>query len=549
MPATHTVENQPPPLVDYNPYAGDPLLAALVEQFAPGADHGLLVEHGRTMGSAEVIELGFLANRNPPVLHTHDRYGYRIDEVEFHPAWHRLLDLAVSGGLHSMPWEGGSGSAPHAFVERAALTYVASQVEAGHWCAISMTTAAVPTLRLQPDVAAEWEPRLLSRTYDPASLPVEKKAGVLVGMGMTEKQGGSDVRTNTTAAVPVDGGGPGAGYVLTGHKWFTSAPMNDAFLMLARAPAGLSCFLVPRWTPEGERNTLHIARLKDKLGNRSNASAEIELDGSWARMVGEEGRGVATILEMVNVTRLDCATGSAALMRQAVAQAAHHVSHRRAFGSVLIDKPLMRNVVADLEVEVEAAEALMMRTAATFDRAGQDEHEAALRRIVTPVVKYWVTKRCTEVVHEAMECLGGNGYVEQSIMPRLLRESPLNAIWEGSGNVIALDVLRAQQTRPETVEAFLDEVEVTRGADSALDGAIDGLARVMRNGAGVEGDARRLAGSMAAVLAASLLVRHADPVVAEAFIATRVAGGGGHLYGTLPTGVDTAAISAKAVPG
>ncbi len=549
MPATHTVENQPPPLVDYNLYATDPLLPALVEQFAPGADHARLVEHGRLMGSADVIELGFLANRNPPLLHTHDRYGHRIDEVEFHPAWHRLLDLAVSGGLHSMPWEARSGPSPHGFVERAALTYVASQVEAGHWCPISMTTAAVPTLRLQPDVAAEWEPRLLSRTYDPASLPAEKKAGVLVGMGMTEKQGGSDVRSNTTAAVPVDGGGPGAGYLLTGHKWFTSAPMNDAFLMLARAPAGLSCFLVPRWTPDGERNTLHILRLKDKLGNRSNASAEIELDGAWARMVGEEGRGVATILEMVNVTRLDCVTGSAALMRQAVAQAAHHVAHRRAFGSVLIDKPLMANVVADLEVEVEAAEALMARTAATFDRAGQDEHEAALRRIVTPVAKYWVTKRCTEVVHEAMECLGGNGYVEESIMPRLLRESPLNAIWEGSGNVIALDVLRAQQTWPETVAALMSEVEVTRGADSALDGAIDDLARVMRGGAGVEGDARRLAGSMAAVLAASLLVRHADPVVAEAFIATRVAGGGGHLYGTLPTGVDTAAISAKAVPG
>jgi putative acyl-CoA dehydrogenase len=367
-------------------------------------------------------------------------------------------------------------------------------------------------------------------------------------MGMTEKQGGSDVRSNSTVAVPVDGGG--TGHVLTGHKWFTSAPMNDAFLMLARAPGGLSCFLVPRWTPDGERNNLHIARLKDKLGNRSNASAEIELDGAWARMVGGEGRGVAAILEMVNVTRLDCVTGSAALMRQAVTQAAHHVAHRRAFGSLLIDKPLMRNVIADLEVEVEAAEALMARTAATFDRASEDEHEAALQRIVTPVAKYWVTKRCTAVVHEAMECLGGNGYVEESIMPRLLRESPLNAIWEGSGNVIALDLLRALHTRPETAEALLTELEATRGADTALDGAVAALAGTMGDDrAEDEGGARRLAGSMATVLAASLLVRHADPAVAEAFIATRVAGDGGHLYGTLPAGVDTAAISAKAVPG
>jgi putative acyl-CoA dehydrogenase len=369
-------------------------------------------------------------------------------------------------------------------------------------------------------------------------------------MGMTEKQGGSDVRANTTAAVPVDGSGPGPGYLLNGHKWFTSAPMNDAFLVLAQAPAGLSCFLVPRWAPDGQRNGLYIQRLKDKLGNRSNASAEIELDGAWARMVGEEGRGIATILEMVNVTRLDCVTGSAALMRQAVAQAAHHVTRRRAFGSMLVDKPLMTNVVADLEIEVEAAEALMARTAATFDRAGEDEHEAALRRIVTPVAKYWVTKRCTGVVHEAMECLGGNGYVEESIMPRLLRESPLNAIWEGSGNVIAIDVMRALHTSPGTAEAFLREVEFTRGADSALDGAVDALARAMGDDRGdVEGGARRLVGAMATVLAASLLVRHADPVVAEAFIATRVAGGGGHLYGTLPAGVDTAAISAKAVPG
>ena len=311
-----------------------------------------------------------------------------------------------------------------------------------------MTTSAVPALRRQPEVAAEWEPRLLARTYDASSLPADKKAGSLVGMGMTEKQGGSDVRANTTVAVPAGPGGPGGEYLLTGHKWFTSAPMNDAFLVLAQAAKGLSCFLMPRWAPDGSRNGVHIQRLKDKLGNRSNASAEIELDRAWARMVGEEGRGVATILEMVNVTRLDCVVGSAALMRQAVSQAAHHVAHRRAFGSPLIDMPLMANVVADLEVETQAAEALMVRTAATFDRAASEPGEAALRRVITPVAKYWVTKRCTGVVHESLECLGGNGYVEESIMPRLLRESPLNAIWEGSGNVIALDVLRALRDRP-----------------------------------------------------------------------------------------------------
>lgn len=553
MSPTHFVENQPPPLVDYDLFGADPLLPGLVAACAPGADHELLSEFGRVVGSAEVIDWGFQANRNPPVLHTHDRFGNRVDRVDFHPAWHQLLDLAVSHGLHSLPWQGGANG----FAERAALTFLSSQIEAGHWCPISMTTAAVPALRAQPDVAAEWEPRILSRAYDPGFLPAAKKSGVLVGMGMTEKQGGSDVRANSSRAVPVDGGGPGEEYLLTGHKWFTSAPMNDAFLVLAQAPAGLSCFLMPCWTPDGERNAVAIRRLKDKLGNRANASAEIEFDGAWARLLGEEGRGLAVILEMVNTTRLDCVTGSAALMRQAVSQAAHHTAHRRAFGSVLIDKPLMRNVVADLEIETEAAQVLMMRTAAAFDDAGSDEHQATLRRILTPLAKYWVTKRCTGVVHEALECLGGNGYVEESIMPRLLRESPLNAIWEGSGNVIALDVVRALHTQPATAEAFLAEVATTAGADRALDAATDALTVHMSgelsatdgvDADSVEGGARRLVGSMAVVLAGSLLVRHATAVVAEAFIATRVVGDGGHLYGTLPAGVDTAALASLAVP-
>ncbi|MGI8821992.1 MAG: acyl-CoA dehydrogenase family protein [Acidimicrobiia bacterium] len=545
MPPTHVVENQPPPLVDYDLYAADPLLPGLVERHAPGADHARMSEFGRVVGSAEVIEWGFLANRHPPLLHTHDRYGHRVDRVDFHPAWHRLLDLAVGTGLHSLPWEGGA----HGFVERAALTFLSSQIEAGHWCPISMTTSAVPALRIQPELAAEWEPRLLSRSYDPSFLPADKKTGILMGMGMTEKQGGSDVRSNSSVAQPVNGGGPGTEYLLTGHKWFTSAPMNDAFLVLAQAPGGFSCFLMPRFTADGERNNLFIQRLKDKLGNRSNASAEIEFDRAWGTLVGEEGRGVATILEMVNVTRLDCVTGSAAMMRQAVSQAAHHAAHRSAFGSMLIDKPLMRNVIADLEVETQAAQTLMMRTAAAFDGAGSDPHEAMLRRILTPVAKYWVTKRCTGVVHEALECLGGNGYVEESIMPRLLRESPLNAIWEGSGNVIALDVVRALQTHPETIEVFLAELGNTRGAHRSLDDAVDTIAGELTGGGGdVEGGARRLVGSMAAAMAASLLVRSAQPGVAEAFIATRVAGDGGHLYGTLPAGVDTGALASRAVP-
>ncbi len=544
MSATHTVENQPPPLVDYDLYATDPVLPGLVAAHAPGLPTKRLSGLGRIAGSAETYEWGFEANRNPPVLRTHDRFGHRIDRVDFHPAWHALLDLAVSQGLHSLAWEGEQ----HGFLVRAALTYLASQAEAGHWCPISMTSSAVPTLRLEPAVAAEWEPRILSRTYDGSYQPAAKKAGVLVGMGMTEKQGGSDVRANTTTARPVAGGGPGAEYLITGHKWFTSAPMSDAFLVLAQAPGGLSCFALPRWTPDGELNAIMIQRLKDKLGNRSNASAELEFVDAWARLIGEEGRGVPVIIEMVNGTRLDCVTGSAALMRQAVAQAAHHVTHRSAFGAKLIDAPLMQNVVADLEIETEAAEAMMVRTAVAFDRAASDEHEALLRRILTPVAKYWVTKRCSEVVHESLECLGGNGYVEESILPRLYRESPLNAIWEGSGNVIALDVMRALATEPETIDAFVAELDEARGADSRLDREIDKVALLRDSATAPERDARRLVGRMAVAMAASLLVRHAERSVADAFVTTRIDGDWGHLYGTLPTSIDAAGIARAAVP-
>lgn len=412
---THVVLNQPPPLVDYDMAAADPVLQEGLAREGGAAWLEQLDVYGRLMASAEVYEWGFQANRNTPVLHTHDRYGHRADLVEYHQSWHSLLDLAVSNGLHSIPWENGPGEGAHP--ARAALTFLASQVEAGHVCPISMSASVIPALRHQPDLASQWEQLQLSRVYDSTFQPASKKAGVLMGMGMTEKQGGSDVRSNTSSATPVGSGGAGGEYLLTGHKWFMSAPMSDAFLVLAQADEGLSCFLLPRFTPDGEVNRIHIQRLKDKLGNRSNASSEVEFDEGWCRLVGEEGRGIANIIDMVAATRLDCVTGSAALMRQAVSQAAHHSLHRVAFGSALIEKTLMLNVLADLEVETEAAVLFMMRLAGTFDRADLDEHEALVRRILTPIAKYWVTKRCSEVVREAVECLGGNGYVEDRSCP------------------------------------------------------------------------------------------------------------------------------------
>jgi putative acyl-CoA dehydrogenase len=543
MPPTHRVLNQPPPLVGYDLFATDPFLGDAVEVCGAGSASTELSVFGKLVGSAEVFQWGFDANRFPPRPRTHDPYGHRVDEVEYHPSWHRLLDLAVTHGLHSLPWEDRKA----AQVTRAALTYMSSQVEAGHWCPISMTASAVPALRVQPEVAAEWEPLLLSRHYDGSSQPASKKTGVLLGMGMTEKQGGSDVRANLTSAVPVDGGGPGGEYLLTGHKWFCSAPMSDAFLMLAQAPSGLSCFLVPRWTQDGERNTIHLQRLKDKLGNRSNASSEIELDGARGLLIGEEGRGVPTIIEMVAGTRLDCVTGSAALMRQAVSQAAHHAAHRSAFGRTLIDQALMVAVLADLEIETEAAVAMMVRVAACFDAAPNDPAESALRRIITPIAKYWVTKRAPPVVGEALECLGGNGYVEESIMPRLYREAPLNSIWEGSGNVICLDVLRALSRDPETVDVLLDEVAEGAGADRRLAAAHERLRQRMA-GPIEESEARRLVEQLALAVQGSLLVRWARPEVADAFCASRLEPDHGLVLGALRPDPSHRAIAAAAVP-
>ncbi|MBT2903960.1 acyl-CoA dehydrogenase family protein [Streptomyces cellulosae] len=539
--STHTVTNQAPPLVQYDVFGSDRALVEAVERhLVPEAREDGLAELsalGRACGSAQVQEWGAQADENPPRLRTHDRYGHRIDEVEFHPAWHRLLGKGVSAGL-TAAW-----TRPGGHVRRAAAFLMWTQVEAGNCCPLSMTHAAVPALRTDPELAAEWEPRLTSMVYDRGLRPAGQKAGALFGMGMTEKQGGSDVRANTTAARPLAEDGT---YALTGHKWFCSAPMSDGFLVLAQAPGGLTCFLVPRVLEDGTRNVFALQRLKDKLGNRSNASAEVEFDGTWARRVGEEGRGVRTIIGMVAATRLDCVLGSAGLMRQAVAQAVHHCAHREAFGGKLLDKPLMRNVLADLALESEAAATLALRLAAAYDDGG--EQERALLRIAVPAAKYWVTKRCAPVAVEAAECLGGNGYVEESGMPRLVRESPLNSIWEGAGNVQALDVLRALRRDPGTLDAYLREVGKARGADHRLDAAIKNLLTDLADLEAAEARARRLTERLALVLQASLLVRHAPPEVADAFCAGRLSTETGTAFGTLPPTLNLASIVERAHP-
>jgi putative acyl-CoA dehydrogenase len=533
--ATHEVTNQPPPLEGYNLFEQDRALVEAVERESAGWALPDLTALGKLSGDPEVLRWGVLANENPPVLRTHDRYGNRIDEVEFHPAWHSLMGVAVEHGVHAMPWR---EPRPGAHVARAATMILGAQVEAGHGCPISMTYAAVPALRAEPDVAAEWEPRFLSLDYDPRLAPSQDKAGALCGMAMTEKQGGSDVRANTTRAEPLSDGA----FALTGHKWFCSAPMCDAFLVLAQAPGGLTCFLLPRVLPDGTRNGFHIQRLKDKLGNRSNASSEVELDGAWARRVGEEGRGVRTIIQMVNHTRLDCVLGSTGLIRRAVAEATHHSAHRSAFGKLLIDQPLMRNVLADLCVESEASTALAVRLARAVDEGSTDEEAALFRRLALAVGKFHVCKTAVGVVAEALECFGGNGYVEESGMPRLYRETPLSSIWEGSGNVNALDVLRAVGKDPRTLDAFLAEVDLAQGSDRRLDAFVDVLKVEVRDPGDVETRARRLTEKLAMALQGSLLIRHAPNPVSDAFCGSRLGGDGGRSYGTLPPGVDFGAI-------
>ncbi|HEY2689257.1 MAG TPA: acyl-CoA dehydrogenase family protein [Streptosporangiaceae bacterium] len=550
---THEVLNQVPPLV--RNVADDPALReALLRELPPGAadraERGLH-ELGVRAGSAETQELARLANEHPPVLRTHDRYGHRIDEVEFHPAWHELMTTAVSQGLHATPWRDG---APGAHVLRAARFYVWTQAEGGHGCPISMTYAAVPPLRHAPELAARFERLLASRVYDPGLRVPDGKAGLLAGMAMTEKQGGSDVRANTTRAVPAGDDG----YLLTGHKWFCSAPMCDLFLVLAQAPEGLTCFLLPRVLPDGSRNAMRIQRLKDKLGNRSNASSEVEYDGALAWRVGEPGRGVRTIIEMVTATRLDCVIGSAAAMRQGCVTALHHASSRRTFGLSLVSQPLMASVLADLTLESEAATALALRLAGAADRAARgDAGEAAFLRLALPAAKYWVCKRTPMVVGEALECLGGNGYVEESGLPRLYRDAPLNSIWEGSGNVTALDVLRALGRSPGSADAVLAEIDLAAGGDRRLDAATAQLRQELKEAVKGDGEvggqykARRLAGLIAVTLQAALLVRHAPGAVADAFCASRAstgsaAAGPGSPFGTLPDGLDLGPVLDRA---
>jgi putative acyl-CoA dehydrogenase len=543
--ATHEVTNQVPALEGRDVFADDAALTEGVQRHGARGASESLHELGRLAGTAAAQRLGVDANAFVPRLVTHDARGVRVDEVEFHPAWHELLSTAVSHGLAGAPWTAAPGSAAH--VTRAAGFFVWSQVESGHGCPVSMTYAAVPALRTDPVLASTWEPRLTSRSYDPGLRRAADKTGSLAGMGMTEKQGGSDVRANTTRALAVPGGPLEGGetYRLTGHKWFCSAPMSDVFLVLAQAPGGLTCFVVPRVLDDGTRNVWRLQRLKDKLGNRSNASAEVELDETWGVRLGDEGQGVRTILAMVAATRLDCVLGSAGTMRQALTRAVHHARHRRAFGALLVDQPLMRSVLADLAIESEAATVLGLRLAASVD-----DGDLAFGRLAVALGKFWVCKRTPAMVVEAMECLGGNGYIEENGLARLYREAPLNSIWEGSGNVNALDVLRALAREPESVEAVLGEIRLAAGADAGLDRSVKELESALLTGSAAEqaAGARWTVERLATTLQASLLVRFSPAAVSDAFVRTRVLGEGGSTFGALPSGLDVGAVLARSMP-
>jgi putative acyl-CoA dehydrogenase len=539
MPRTHAVINQVPLLEEHNPASSPVLIEALIRE---GGQWGLddVTAVGAISGARQTQRWGELANRNRPILRTHDRYGHRVDEVEYDPAYHELMQVAIEHGLHAAPW---TDDRPGAHVVRAAKTSVWT-AEPGHMCPISMTYAVVPALRFNAELSAIYEPLLTSREYDPELKLATTKVGITAGMSMTEKQGGSDVRAGTTQATP---NGDGT-YSLTGHKWFTSAPMCDVFLVLAQAPGGLSCFFLPRVLPDGTRNRMLLQRLKDKLGNNANASSEVEYDGATAWLVGEEGRGVPTIIEMVNLTRLDCTLGSATSMRTGLTHAIHHAQHRKAFGEYLIDQPLMRNVLADLAVEAEAATMVAMRMAGATDNAVRGDHtETMLRRIGLAASKYWVCKRATPHAAEALECLGGNGYVEESGMPRLYREAPLMGIWEGSGNVSALDTLRAMATRPECVEVLFDELAKSTGQDARLDSHVATLRTELGDLETIQYRARQVAEDICLALQGALLVRHGHPAVAEAFMTTRLDRQWGGAFGTMPTGLDLAPILERAM--
>ena len=541
---THEVLNQPTALADYNMFSSDRALHEAVLREGAGWAVDDLTRFGALCGSSAYLELGHLANTCRPELDTHDRFGKRVDLVRFHPAYHTLMHSAISEDIHASMW---SEPKPGAHVARAAKFFMQTEVEAGHGCPITMTAAAVPSLTLQPNLAALWMPKIMSRQYDPRNLPIAQKTGATIGMAMTEKQGGSDVRANTTRALPVGGGGPGQAYQLVGHKYFVSAPMCDAFLVLAQAPGGLSCFLLPRWLSDGTKNPLQIQRLKNKMGNTSNASCETELRGALANMVGQEGRGVPTIIEMVAMTRFDCMIGSSAGMRMAVSQALHHCSQRSAFGKLLLDQPLMQNVLADLALESEAATVLTMRIARAMDNR-HVTHEDRLARLMTAVGKYWICKRTAGVTVEAMECTGGSGVMEDSPMPRLYREAPVNAIWEGSGNVQCLDVLRALHKTPEVLTAYFAEVAAARGKQPALDDHLARLQADLHDPADLEFRARDLVDRLATGMQAALLLLHAPNFVSSAFCASRLSGSGHHQYGALPRSADVALIIQRALP-
>ena len=548
---THEVLNQSPPFEDVNLFTSDRALMEAVNREGGGAAVKRLTAFGQTCGSAAAFERGRLANENPPRLKPFDGKGHRLDIVEFHPAYHECMAVSVAEGLHCSAWDqlagNGAKAVQAANVTRSAGCYMAIQMEAGHQCPITMTNAAVPTLLLQPEIAAEWLPKILTREYDKSFKPVSAKRGATIGMGMTEKQGGTDVRANTTTALPTGAGGPGAEYIVTGHKWFMSAPMCDAFLILAQAPRGLSCFLLPRFRPDGSINALRLQRLKDKLGNRSNASSEVEFQAAHGWLIGEEGRGVQAIIEMVTGTRLDCAIGSAGLMRLTLANAIHHCRHRTVFQRKLVDQPLMQQVLADLALDVEAATALSFRLCRSFDRAS-DPHAAAWRRLLTPVTKYWVCKLGPAVAYEAMECMGGNGYVEEGLAARAYRELPLNAIWEGSGNVMALDLLRVLQREPETLEIVMDDLSAAVGSDPHLKAHLGRVQSILHEPRLLEQRARTLAEGLATLAAGTILRAHAPAYVADAFIATRLSGAPRQTYGHGLDWADTRAIIERASP-
>jgi putative acyl-CoA dehydrogenase len=539
---THEVVNQPFELSDYSLYDSDAALKEAVRREGADWASNSLAAFGAHAGEAATLELGALANRNPPELDTHDRYGRRVDLVRFHPAYHALMKTSIEEGLHASPW---TDPRAGAHVARAARFYMQTQVEAGHLCPITMTFASVAALAAEPKLARQWVETIESRIYDPRNIPAGEKRGLTIGMAMTEKQGGSDVRANTTRAIPIGADGMGEAYELVGHKYFVSAPMCDAFLALAQAPGGLTCFLVPRWRPDGAKNPLQIVRLKRKMGNVSNASSETELRGALGWRVGPEGRGIPTIIEMVALTRFDCMIGSSGGMRMAVAQAIDHCRQRKAFGADLIDQPLMTAVLADLAIEAEAALALTMRVARALDHRA-DAAEDALLRLATALGKYWICKRVPAHAYEAMECLGGSGVMEDSPMPRHYREAPVNAIWEGSGNVQCLDIARAIARSPETLEAYFAEVDAAKGAHAALDAHVAALKTDTRDLADFEQRGRDLCDRLALGLQAATLVRAGSPLAA-AFCRARLETRGAHQYGAL-TGVDCKAIVKRAQP-